>query len=297
MILLTGASGFIGKHLISDLQEKFGKENLICFTSQPLPHAKYILHNQYNFNNDILKEKGYEEIEVVIHAGSFTPKSSNQQNQLDECLSIIANTRKLLNLKLPNLKRFILLSTLDVYRADHAINENSGVHPTTFYGQSKWYQEHLIANFCKANKIEYTIARLGHIYGPGEEAYQKLIPTVFAKILNKQPIEIFGDINDLRSFLYVKDATSVITNLVNTSKIPEIINIVSSKPETIKKIVEQIVSLTESNAEILINKQAQVQTRSLSFDNTLMREYLIGDETTLEDGLKMEWNYLKSKYA
>ncbi|MCZ8021385.1 MAG: NAD(P)-dependent oxidoreductase [Cyclobacteriaceae bacterium] len=297
MILLTGASGFIGKHLVTNLQNKFGKHNVICFTSAPVEHANYVLHNQYNFESDILTKAGYAPIEVVIHAGSFTPKTIAQQNQFENCISIINNTQKLLSLHLPYLKKFILLSTLDVYQPNININENSFVNPTTFYGQSKLYQEHVVRQFCKANKIAYTIARLGHIYGPGEEAYQKLIPTVFQRIIQQQPIEIFGNEEDLRSFLYVEDACSVISNLLHTTALPELINVVSETSISIKKIIETILFVTGSNVSIVKSENKQVPLRSLSFENTLMRKYLMKEETSLTEGLQQEWNYLKSKYA
>jgi nucleoside-diphosphate-sugar epimerase len=158
------------------------------------------------------------------------------------------------------------------------------------------YQEFLTGNYTKQKNLKLTIARLGHIYGPGEEAYQKLIPTVFNKIIKKEVIEIFGNENDLRSFLYVEDACTVIANLAKDEFAPELINVVSSQAITIKKIVEQIISITESNTTIQHNESKKIPPRSLTFDNTLMQKYL-STETTFEEGIKKEWQYLKKKYA
>lgn len=297
MILLTGASGFIGKHLVTTLQNKLGKENIVCFTSAPIENVNCVLHQQYQFETDILAKAGYSNIEVVIHAGSFTPKTSAQQNQLNDCLGIINNTQKLLGLHLPYLKKFILLSTLDVYQPNININEDSFVNPTTFYGQSKLYQEQIIKQFCNAKNLTYCIARIGHVYGPGEEAYQKLIPTIFQKIIRQEPIEIFGNSADLRSFLYVEDVCLAISKLVNLKEAPELINIVSGNSISIKKIVEEILSITKSKIPVIEKDIKNFPTRSLSFDNTLMRKYLLEKEISIKEGLQQEWNYLKNKYA
>jgi hypothetical protein len=55
--------------------------------------------------------------------------------------------------------------------------------------------------------------------------------------------------------------------------------------------------VTGSNVSIVKSENKQVPLRSLSFENTLMRKYLMKEETSLTEGLQQEWNYLKSKYA
>ncbi len=67
MILLTGASGFIGRHLISALIHEYGKDNILALTSAPVNDANYILHNDYNFDVDYFVKSGYgKKIEIII---------------------------------------------------------------------------------------------------------------------------------------------------------------------------------------------------------------------------------------
>ena len=109
MILLTGASGFIGTHLLNSLLEKYGKENVVVLTSKPMPLCKYILHHDYQFDEDYIAKSGFEGIETVIHAGAYTPKSSLEANHINECNSNVTSTAKLLTSNLPKIKNFIIL--------------------------------------------------------------------------------------------------------------------------------------------------------------------------------------------
>ena len=93
MILLTGASGFIGKHLLQKLIKKYGKEQVVAFTSKPLAGCNYLLHNNYKFKAGLFKLKGYENIDTVIHAGAFIPKFGKEANNFTLSNSNIINTK------------------------------------------------------------------------------------------------------------------------------------------------------------------------------------------------------------
>jgi len=122
MILLTGASGFIGKHLLPALITEFGYDNIVALTSAPVKECNYLLHDNYDFSDDhFIKTKFGNSIQTIIHAGAFTPKNGKQANDCEKCNSNIFNTGKLLSATLPNLKKIIYLSTLDVYGPDKII--------------------------------------------------------------------------------------------------------------------------------------------------------------------------------
>ena len=135
MILVTGTSGFIGKKLLDVLLREYGKENILALTSKPIKECRYLLHNNYNFDEDFFLESGFDNIDTIIHAGAFTPKNGRESNNVDKSNSNITNTTRLINAKLPNLKKFIFLSTLDVYAPTSIISENSIIDPISLYGQ------------------------------------------------------------------------------------------------------------------------------------------------------------------
>ena len=297
MVLLTGASGFIGKHLLNELVRVFGKDLILAFTSAPLDDAQYLLHNDYNFDADYFVKSGYgTQIQTIIHAGAFTPKSSKDANDVVNCTSNITNANRLLQANLPNLKKIIYLSTLDVYGPTEIILESSQLEPASLYGESKLYVEKMIAAWANANNKIYEILRVGHVYGPGEEAYQKIIPVTIQKIIQGQPLQIWGTGKEIRSFIYIKDVVGAIVNALKLSSNGEIINLVSSQKITIAALVDKLIALSGKNIvpEVV---PVDVPRKDFVFNNNKMKDLLFSNETPLDEGLLQEWNYMKQLQA
>jgi nucleoside-diphosphate-sugar epimerase len=293
MILLTGVSGFIGKHLLETLLEKYGDKNVLCLTSKPINSCKYLIHNNYQFSPDLFTSNGYNEIETIIHAGAFTPKNSNQADNIELSNSNILNTVKLINAEFPKLQNVIFLSTLDVYDASELITESTIEKPKTLYGHSKLYCEKLIQSWGIQNKKNVQILRVGHVYGPGEEAYVKIIPVAIKNILAKKNIEIWGTGEELRSFIYIKDVVKAIVNAIVLKAEVGVINIVGGHSISINEIVNKIIELSSSKTEV-IKINSDKPGRNLVFDTTKMNKYLLQDETPMEIGLLEEFNYFKN---
>jgi nucleoside-diphosphate-sugar epimerase len=295
MIVVTGASGFIGKHLVSSLIEKFNDKNVIALTSKPISKCAYILHENYQYENDVFIKRGFEDIEIIVHAGAYTPKNSTDANNIALCNSNIFNTEKLLNTCFPNLKKIIYLSTLDVYDNDSVITENTLEKPTSLYGQSKLYSEKMIESWCKEKKISAQILRVGHVYGPGEEGYKKIIPITIQKILKGEKISIWGTGEELRSFIYVKDVVEAIVNAISIENNVGVINLVGGNPISINNLVKKIIKL--SNIETETEKiETNIKGKNYIFDNTKMLKLLLSKETALDKGLKEEIEYMKNIY-
>ncbi|MEE6125910.1 NAD(P)-dependent oxidoreductase [Chryseobacterium arthrosphaerae] len=291
MLLLTGASGFIGKHLLSHLIERYGKENIVCLTSQPITECTYLLHNNYQFESDFFLKNGLQNIDTIIHAGAFTPKKGSEANNIQSSNSNIFHTEKLLNAALPHLKKFIYLSTLDVYDNENIISENTLEKPASLYGHSKLYSEKMVESWGKENNKSVQILRIGHVYGPGEEAYQKIIPATIHNILSGKPVQIWGTGEELRSFIYIKDIVKAIINSIHL-KDTGVINLVGNRSISINDLVNIITQI--SNKEVIIEKiPVEKKGRDFVFDSSKMNALLLPHETSLEEGLREEFEYMK----
>ena len=289
-VLLTGATGFIGGKIIKNLHnnENF---DIICLGSSRVEGFKFINHNNYTFSKESFKQEGIDQIDIVIHAGAFTPKQNNEANHIEKSNSNIFNTIHLLN-NLPSLpEKFIFLSTLDVYPVVKGkITENHIPNPNTLYGSSKLYCEQVIEKWAKQENLVFQILRLGHIYGPGEGDYKKLIPLSIKKLIKNEIPTIYSDGEDLRSFLYVEDCCRLIIKSISLSDSAGPINIVSSHPESIKHIIELLCSFKSENLKpIILNKP--IPKRDLIFDNKRMVELLGEEQISIQEGLKLEWEY------
>lgn len=288
MILLTGASGFIGSHLLRALSVKYGKQNIVALTSKPLEEYNYILHNNYNFTDDYIKSK-FPSIEVILHAGSYIPKKSSESNNLSGCLSNIQSCERLINQNLPNLKKIIYLSTSDVYACSEIINENTPVQPVSLYGDSKLFCEKLIHYWSLQNNKKREILRIGHVYGPGEERYYKVIPEFIRRILRGQVIEIYGNGEEKRSFIYIEDVVNSILTFIEKDSEQYCINIVSDQVVTIAELLELLRNISKKEMKVL-HQERKTPKRDLIFDNSILRKYYI-PKINLIDGLKNEVKY------
>ena len=293
MILLTGASGFIGSKLLSELIDKYGSDYVSAFTSKPINGVRCILHNGYKGG---LKQ--YDEllrnVSVVIHAGAYIPKNSANSNLICENNENIINTEFLLRHKYPCLKKIIYISTSDVYDQEVAvINENARENPSTLYGHSKLYCEKMVGIWCSKNHVQYNILRIGHVYGPGEEKYKKLIPVAIKRVLSEDPVTIYNAGNDIRTFIYIDDVVRSIVKSIDINLPGEIINVVGSEKISIKNLVYKIFKIANKQVRVE-NVSANIVRRNIIFDNTKLTEILSSPKITLDEGLELEINYFKN---
>ena len=303
-ILVTGATGFIGKRLLKRLNEVpfkkiitisrknniKNKKSRVVNLSKPLEELSY----KFWINNGIKK------IDIICHLGAFIPKKYNQASDLKNIYnSNIKGTYKLLN-SLPNIAEKILFSsTVDVYDKSHKrqiINELSSIGQDNFYGLSKIICENIIKLYAKKNNCSYALLRYGHIYGPGEERYQKVIPVTIKKLIKKENPVIFGDGKELRDYLYIDDLVEAVLRVLWTKE-KEIgpLNIVRGKSYKIIDVVKILIKLTNNKSKIIF-KENKCESRSIRFDNSEMIRVL-GDMnyTQIEEGLKREIKYLKNE--
>ncbi len=290
-VLITGSTGFIGSALVEYVKKNRPEylKDVIALSTKNNPSINTIL-----YDNVSLAIPKIENITDVIHLGAFIPKISALANDIDKCTSNIEFTKLLLQ-QIPNsINKFVFISTVDVYRLDgNTINESTQTEPSGLYGWSKLYCEKIVEQWCKQNNVKCTILRLGHIYGPGEELYLKLIPETIKKLIADVKPTIYTKGDEIRSFLHIDDCVRCIWDALNINAEYALINIVSGNAFTIKQIVELLIQCSGKNIEpqILGNN---IKTNDYIFDNSIMIKYFGKEKVDLLDGLKNEYEYIKS---
>lgn len=293
MILVTGTSGFIGGHLLDKLIIQYGKENLLALTSTPTDKCAFLLHHEYKFHPDLFLEAGYNHIRTIIHAGAFTPKNGSESNDIERSNSNIINTFTLINSTFPKLEKVIFLSTLDVYDMDIPIKESSPLNPISLYGHSKLYTEKMITVWAQQKTIDCLILRIGHVFGPGEEVYQKFMPIVINQILNGENVRILGDGEDIRTYIYISDVIESIIKAIDFKTEFEIINIVGEEQVNLKNLIDRIIKISGKKV-VIENIESSHIPRNLIFDNSKLKNLLHQPKISLDEGLQAEIDYMLS---
>lgn len=293
-ILLTGASGFIGSHILKSLIEKFGSSSIVVLTSNELADVECLVYDstqKFNLDKDV-----FDDVTHIIHAGAFTPKDNSQSNDIRFSFNNIEYTKELLSYSFKNLSRFINISTLDIYAPTlNPLSEGSVIDPISLYGSSKLYCEKMVKAFSTERKISYMNLRVGHVYGPGEEKYKKVIPVAMKNIIENKALELWGKGDDLRSFIFIEDVVTCILNSIDTAESDLDVNIVSGLAVPISDLFNKIIVISGKNVAIT-RKDSNHQKRDLVFDNRLLLSTLLTEETDLMNGLKKEYDYMKCKY-
>jgi UDP-glucose 4-epimerase len=293
-ILLTGASGFIGGYILTVLVKSYGRESITALTSKEISDINCITYK--SVQDFDLNKTNFDDITHVIHAGAFTPKDSQQSNSIKSCFNNIEYTKELLSYDFKSLVRFVNLSTLDVYAAIfEELSESSPIKPISLYGTSKLYCEEMVKAFSEQRDVNYINLRIGHVYGPGEEKYKKVLPIAIQNILENKPLELWGDGSDLRSFIFIDDVVQSILNSLKSAVSNIDINVVSGVAISIKDLLNKVIKV--SNQSVKVNKrESSHQKRDLVFDNSLLLQTILDKETDLMYGLKIEYEYMKKKY-
>ena len=302
-ILITGASGFIGKHLTNRLLAETNSRlalvsRTLCATDNE--RAKWINSSLNDLTNETWIINKVKEIDIIFHLAAYTPKTPDEANNIEEIhQNNIAATLALLKSLPSKPERLIFSSTLDVYAipsTNTIINENSRIGPISLYGSSKLFCESVIKTHAQQNGYRCTILRYGHIFGPGEEAYNKIIPTTIRNLLKGCPPVVYGDGSAERDLLYVEDAIEATLRSATLDNIPpDPINIVSGRSISVLEIVRLLIELTEFHGEIEFIRESS-PSHSFRFDNRTMLEILgQWDLVTIREGLKKEVDFFREK--
>lgn len=292
-ILVTGTSGFIGSRLLRAVCGEYGSANVLALSTTPKSLCETILYDPHDFSVSSEGVEKIETIETMLHAGAYVPKSSRDSNFLPGCNGNISFTAQLLDRPLSNLQRIVYLSTIDVYAPADIISESTPTLPAGLYGWSKLYCENMISCYAGQRGITSQILRIGHVFGPGEEAYQKFLPVSIRRIIRGEDVELWGEGNELRSLIYIDDVIQAILAALRRPESSSPVNIVSGRALSIRSILDQLIAISGTKVGI-VHREYAAKARNCVFDNLRMRTDLLAEETDFNEALRTEYLHFKS---
>lgn len=309
-ILITGGAGFIGSHLtkfhLSKNDQVMVIDNLITGSKKNLESEKsnqnltIIEADIINFNFSDLPS-----FDIIYDLAS--PASPKDFKQLS--LEILkTNSLGLINILdffvRSSSKTLVFSSTSEVYGdpLEHPQKESyfghvNPVGPRSCYDEGKRFGEALMMSYFRKYKIDTRIARIFNTYGPSMKKNDGRVVSNFVnQAINNQPLTIYGNGSQTRSFCYVSDMVTGLFLLATTSKLAgEIINIGNPNEKTILEIADKIKTLTQSQSKIVYKTIGDDDPKRRCPDITKAKKLLHWKpKVNLKDGLKKTIDYFKN---
>jgi GDP-D-mannose 3',5'-epimerase len=315
-ILVAGAGGFIGGHLVSHLLQQGYK--VVCADIKPIEFWFQKFDECENFSID-LKEKENcikvtEGIDLVYNMACNMGGMGFIENNKAECmLSVLINTNLLLACQKNNVPKYFFSSSACVYNSSKqlksfipALKETDAypADPEDGYGWEKLFSERMCRHFTEDFGIQTHVARYHNVYGPmgtydggREKAPAALCRKVIEAKINKvKSINIWGDGNQTRSFMYIDDCIEGTQKIVNSS-IVDPINLGSEEQVSINQMIDIIeeIALTKLERKYLLDKPKGVQGRS-SDNEKIIKELKWSPTIKLKLGLEKTYKWIYDSY-
>jgi UDP-glucose 4-epimerase len=294
-VVLTGASGFIGKNFLKYIEEGnlIDKSQMVLIISESFPGYQSFSRNDPAWKSKLNNFLNDEAADVVFHLGSFTPKSGSEASNLEGSNSNISFTQELIETIKPP-KRFIFTSTLDVYDFRDTVDESTSPNPGSLYAWSKLYCEKMLTAWANSNNVLLQILRVGHVYGEGEDSYKKLIPVTIEACLNAQNPTLFTKGSELRSFIYIADVCKMIYESSLLEESVGVVNLAGNEPKNVREVIDLIIELINPNLTCEINGNSS--GLSTSFSNQKMIELFGSEFIPFSVGIQNEIQFFKNKW-
>ena len=314
-ILVTGAGGFIGGHLVNRLIND--GYDVKAADIKSLDEWLQISQKANNFSRDMtLLENCLEMVdgvdEVINMACNMGGMGFIENNKALCMLSVLVNTHMLIACKKFKIKKYFFSSSACVYNAEKQKDTNiTGLAetdaypamPEDGYGWEKLFSERMCRHFLEDYGLDVKVARYHNIYGPNgtydggrEKAPAALCRKIITAILDgNETIDVWGDGNQTRSFLYIDDCIEATMKFFK-SKHNGPINIGSEEKVSINEMIEKIEKI--SNRKFKKNYQLDKPkgVRGRNSDNTLIRSLLNWEpKYSLYQGLEKTYKWINSE--
>ena len=267
-VLITGGAGFVGSHLAEALlargDEVYALDNLSTGSIDNIAHLKS--HPKFHYtidsvtNEPVLAEL-VDQSDVVVHLAAAVGVKLIVEAPVHTIETNVHGTEVVLKLANKKKKLVLIASTSEVYgkSTDVPFHEEADLvlgpsHKHRWaYACSKLIDEFLALAYWKERKLPVIIVRLFNTVGPRQTGqYGMVIPNFVRQALAGQPITVFGDGQQSRSFTYVGDVVRAVVALIDEPRaVGQVFNIGNGHEITIGDLAERIRTLTGSQSEIV----------------------------------------------
>lgn len=296
-VLVTGAGGFLGRHLFNKLTSLGANVVGLSFSSK---EASYLCGDirVKEFVRRVFKEYRPH---VVYHLAGISTVEKATTNIFDAFSTNIQGLSNVIEMaSLYGTRRFIYASTI------HFANQASDLTPNDYYSRpyeaSKYYSESIVRSYMGKGGIILMMPRFTNVYGPGDLHFTRIIPTIIRQAFLNKKINLWGDGSTSRDYLYIDDALAGIQKMmafpITQKTNPDIFNFSSGKSTSVYDLAQLIIKCIGNNAPVVFNGKSirrEPQKLSISYQKA-MHELNWKPNTSLNEGLIQTINWYRSYF-
>ncbi len=306
-VLITGAAGFLGSHLtdrfLSDGHDVVGVDNFLTGSPDNIAHLmgsehfQFIQHDVTNF----IYVPG--SLDGVLHFASPASPVDYLQLPIQTLKVGSLGTHKALGLAKAKDARFLLASTSEVY-GDPQVHPQpesywghvNPVGPRGVYDEAKRFAEAMTMAYRRFHQVDTRIVRIFNTYGPRMRQHDgRVVSNFVVQALLGEPITIYGDGGQTRSFCYVSDLVDGILRSFHSDE-PDPTNIGNPNEYTVRQLADEVLRLTGSSSTIEQHPLPTDDPKVRRPDISKARERLQWEpEVSLEEGLLRTIEYFKEQ--
>jgi UDP-glucuronate decarboxylase len=259
-ILVTGGAGFLGSHLSERLLE-LGHEVVVAdnFYTGNKENIAHLLDNKsFELIRHDVTFPLYVEVDGIFNLACPASPVQYQKNPVQTFKTSVHGAINMLGLAKRTGARFLQASTSEIYGDPHVSPQEESywgnVNPIgirSCYDEGKRGAETLTFDYHRQFGLDIRVARIFNTYGPRMDANDgRVVSNFIVQALKGEPITIYGDGSQTRSFCYVSDLIEGLIKLFFTERIYEPVNLGNPNPINMKELAEEVLGLTGSKSKI-----------------------------------------------
>jgi UDP-glucuronate decarboxylase len=305
-ILVTGGAGFIGSHLCERLLAD--GHDVLCldnfFTGRRVNIAKLLDDHRFELIRHDVIEPILLEVDQIYNLACPASPIHYQYNPVKTVKTSVMGMINMLGLAKRVRARILQASTSEVY-GDPLVHPQpeeywGNVNPIglrSCYDEGKRIAETLMMDYHRQNNVDTRIARIFNTYGPRMlENDGRVVSNFIVQALRGEPLTLYGEGDQTRSFCYVDDLVEALIRLMNVADVHEPVNLGNPGEFTIKELAEEVVKVCESSSGVKYQPLPQDDPKQRQPDISRAQTLLDWKPTIpLPEGLKKTVAYFKER--
>jgi len=309
-VLVTGGAGFIGSWLCDVLLE-FGAQvtALDDFSTGRIKNIDHLMQNEKFklIKSDVCKFKGKEKFDVILHMAGHASPDEYQVHPIETLQTSAVGTKNMAELARKNDAILLFASTSEVYGDAEVVptpesywGKVNPIGPRSCYDEGKRFAESLLMAYSKQYGLDVRVSRIFNSYGPRlreDGLYGRAMSRFISQALTGEPITVYGDGKQTRSFCYVTDIVTGLLLLAVCEKAKgEVVNVGNTEEVTILELAKKVKEAAKCKSAIEFHPLPKDDPKRRCPDTSKL-EKVVGwkPNVRFEEGLKRTIKWFVSK--